>query len=174
MGFTATFGMSFTTMLPVFARDVLEVGPSGQGILLTGMGIGALTAAFCVASVGEKLPKGAVIIASSALYGLTVIAFSQSPWFPVSFLLMVASGVANVSCATVTQTVAQGHAAPEMRGRVMGVYQQTHTLMVLGGILAGALAATWGGPTSLMFMGGALVAAALTILALIPDIRAIR
>jgi predicted MFS family arabinose efflux permease len=174
MVFTATFGMSFTTLLPVFARDILDVGASGQGLLLTGMGIGALSAAFCVASMGERLPKGAVIISAAGLYGLSVLFFSQSVWFPLSFAMMVAAGAVNVACATVTQTVVQGQSAPDMRGRVMSVYQQTHTLMVIGGILIGALAGVWGSPTTLLVMGATLTIAALVILATMPHVRYIR
>jgi len=75
------FIIPFTTLLPVFARDILGVGATGQGLLLTGMGVGALCSAVLVASVGDQLPRGIVMLVGVILYGMSVVAFSISPWF---------------------------------------------------------------------------------------------
>ncbi|NIO09866.1 MAG: MFS transporter, partial [Deltaproteobacteria bacterium] len=52
----------FTTLLPVFARDILKVGVTGQGLLLTAMGLGALCSAVLIASVGDRLPRGLIML----------------------------------------------------------------------------------------------------------------
>jgi len=174
LALVGTFGMSFGTLLPVFARDILQVGSAGQGFMLTAMGIGAIVASFLVASFGETLPKGALIVSAAAVYGLGVMLFAHSTAFPLSMLLMIGIGSANVTSATLTQTVVQGHSSKEMRGRVMGVFQQNQILITLGSVLAGALAATWTSQTALTIMGAILSASALGILFANPQIRRIR
>src|SRR6266540_2306072 len=62
------FAMPFVTLLPVFARDILEAGPNGQGFLLSAMGIGALTSAVLIASFGDRLPKGVLMLLGMAVY----------------------------------------------------------------------------------------------------------
>ena len=78
----------FSTLLPVFARDLLHVGAQGQGLLLTAMGIGALCSSLLIASVGDRLPRGILMLGGVALYGLLVVVFSASPWFSLSMTTM--------------------------------------------------------------------------------------
>src|SRR5262245_10107857 len=62
------FIMPFTTLLPVFARDLLRVGATGQGTLLTAMGLGALCSAVLIASVGDRLPRGILMLGGVTVY----------------------------------------------------------------------------------------------------------
>jgi predicted MFS family arabinose efflux permease len=78
--FASLFMIPFSTLLPVFARDLLHVGAQGQGLLLTAMGIGALCSSLLIASVGDRLPRGILMLGGVALYGVLVV-FSASPWF---------------------------------------------------------------------------------------------
>jgi predicted MFS family arabinose efflux permease len=77
----ALFIVPFTTLLPVFARDILHVGASGQGLLLTGMGVGALGSAVAIAGFGDRMPRGKVMLGGVALYGIGAALFALSPWF---------------------------------------------------------------------------------------------
>jgi MFS family permease len=167
-------GMSFTTLLPVFARDVLGVGPAGQGLLLTGQGLGALCSAFLIASMGDSVPKGKLMIVGVALYGLLELAFSTSHWFAVSIAVMFLLGVCHVAANALVQTIVQGHTAAAMRGRVIAALQQNQVLMLVGGLLAGAAAAVWGAPVTVALMGLTCAAGAVTISLRIPHVRAIR
>src|SRR5262249_24245174 len=88
----------FTTLLPVFARGLLEVGATGQGGLLTAMGLGALCSAVLVPSLGDQLPRGLLMLWGVTLYGLSVVAFAASPSFRLSLGLMTIVGLAHVSC----------------------------------------------------------------------------
>src|SRR5262249_48836764 len=56
--FASLFIVPFTTLLPVFARDILDVGAAGQGLLLTAMGVGALGSAIIIAFFGDRMPLG--------------------------------------------------------------------------------------------------------------------
>jgi len=156
------FIVPFTTLLPIFARDILGVGASGQGLLLTGMGIGALGSAVIIASFGDRLPRGKFMLGGAALYGFSVVGFAASPWFQVSMLLMIVIGLANVCCHALVQTVLQTYSPPEFRGRTMSMFQLSNVVMTAGSIAIGALATFAGTQWAVALMGGA---GALAILA---------
>jgi MFS family permease len=168
------FIVPFTTLLPIFARDILGVGASGQGLLLTGMGIGALGSAVIIASFGDRLPRGMFMLGGAALYGLGVVAFAASPWFHVSMLLMIIIGLANVCCQALVQTVLQTYSPPEFRGRTMSMFQLSNVVMTVGSILLGALATLAGTQWAVALMGGMGVVAMLAIHFALPKAWQIR
>ena len=170
----ALLGQPFAVLLPVFARDVLEVGPEGQGFLLTFMGIGAVISAVLVASVGDRLPKGKLMTAGMTWYGLALIVFSHSLWFPLSLAMMLTIGLCNVATNALVQTVVQAHSPPELRGRIMGAFQQNQLLSNLGALLAGLIASTWGAQAAVEIMGISLVSSAVAVFAAVPTVRALR
>jgi MFS family permease len=168
------FGMSFATLIPVFAKDVLDAGPTGQGLLLTAIGVGAVGSAFVIGAIGDDLPKGLLMLAGVSLYGLSILGFAASPWLLVSMALMLVTGVCNVACTTLIQTVLQAQSAPEMRGRVMAAYQQHHVLNAAGGLAAGALALVWGPQVTVASFGAACIVAAVAIWFALPIVRGLR
>jgi MFS family permease len=149
----------FTTLLPIFARDILAVGAAGQGLLLTAMGVGALGSAVTIASFGDRMPRGIFMLGGAALYGLSVAAFATSPWFRLSIVLMVVIGVANVFCNALVQTVIQTYSPGEFRGRTMAIFQLSNVVMTGGSMLLGVLATLFGTQLAvgLMGAGGALM-----------------
>jgi MFS family permease len=147
------FMLPFSTMLPVFARDRLAVGAQGQGLLLTGMGIGALCSSFLIAGIGDRLPRGILMCAGAALYGILVALFSASPWFGVSVALMTVIGLCHVASQALVQTVIQTYSPPEFRGRTTSIYNQTQVVFLLGGMLIGALSSVIGAPWAAALLG---------------------
>jgi len=168
------FGFSTTALLPVFAKDVLQGGPTAQGLLLAAVGVGAVVSGLLVATIGDRMPKGMLMVAGVAAYGLSSLAFSASHWLPLSILFMFINGVCNVAATTLIQTVLQAESAPAMRGRVMGAYQQHHVVIATGGIIAGALASVMGAPFTVGIFGGACALGALAFMVAFPHIRTIR
>jgi len=164
-------GQPYTSLLPVFARDILGVGPTGQGILLGAVGIGAFLGAAAVATLGNTRKQGTIMLLAALLFGLTVFAFGASPWFGLSVLLMAASGVSNVSYGTQANTLLQNHTAPGMRGRVMGIYFLNRGLSPLGALFAGALATVVGAPHTLELMGLSCAAVVLWVWFAAPELR---
>jgi predicted MFS family arabinose efflux permease len=75
------FMVPFSTLLPIFARDILEVGAQGQGLLLTSMGVGALGSAMIIATFGDRMPRGIMMLVGVMLYGLLVVVFAVRPGF---------------------------------------------------------------------------------------------
>ena len=140
------FMVPFSTLLPIFARDLLDVGAQGQGLLLTSMGIGAFGSALIVATFGDRMPRGIMMLVGVMLYGVLVVIFSASPWFSLSMFLMAAIGLCHVSSHALVQTVIQSYSPPEFRGRAIAIFHMNQVLLLLGGMLIGALSAAIGAP----------------------------
>jgi MFS family permease len=172
--FASLFMIPFTTLLPVFARDLLHVGAQGQGLLLTAMGIGALCSSLLIASVGDRLPRGILMLGGVALYGLLVVVFSASSWFSLSMATMAVIGLCHVSSHALVQTVIQAYSPREYRGRTMALFHMTQVLLLLGGMLIGALSTLMGAPwaAAAMSIVGTLCMIALYVL--MPAARYIR
>lgn len=157
------FIVPFVTLLPVFARDILKVGATGQGLLLTTMGIGALGSALAIASFGDRMPRGLFMLGGLAVYGLSVAGFALSPWFGVSLALMVIVGFTNVCSHALVQTVIQTYSPSEFRGRVVSLFQQSQVVMTVGSMIIGSLAAFCGATWATALMAGAGILSVLAI-----------
>lgn len=171
---SSIFIIPFMTLLPVFARDVLHVGATGQGLLLSAMGVGALFSSVLIASFGDRVPRINVMLVGVTLYGIIVAAFAFSPWFNLSFLLMGLVGVVHVTSHALAQTVIQTYSPSEFRGRTMALYHMTHVILLVGGVLIGALASWLGAQwaTASLSLAGALSMAGIYFA--LPRARAIR
>jgi predicted MFS family arabinose efflux permease len=168
------FIVPFTTLLPVFARDLLGVGATGQGGLLTAMGLGALCSAVLLASFGDRLPRGLLMLGGVTAYGLSVVAFAVSPSFRLSLGLMTLVGLAHVSSHALVQTVIQTYSPSAFRGRTMAIFHMSSVVMTLGSTLAGTLAALVGARWAVAAMGAVGALLTLTIGAALPHARRIR
>ncbi len=172
--FASLFIVPFTTLLPVFARDILGVGATGQGFLLTAMGIGALGSAVIIATYGDRMPRGLFMLGGVALYGVGVVAFAASPWFYLSMALMVIVGFANVCSHALVQTVIQTYSPPEFRGRAIALFHMSQVVMTVGSMVIGSLAALCGTEWSVALMGSAGVLAMLSVHVALPRAWRIR
>jgi len=170
----ALFIMPFTTLLPVFARDLLGVGATGQGLLLTAMGIGAMISAVLIASLGDRLPRGLIMLGGVTFYGLSVTAFAASPWFQLSLGLMTIVGLAHVTSWALVQTVIQTYSPSALRGRTMAIFHMTQVVLTLGGMLIGILASLWGARWAVTSMSIAGVLSMIAIYVALPRARLIR
>lgn len=172
--FASLLIVPFTTLLPVFARDILDVGASGQGFLLTAMGVGALGSAMMIATFGDRMPRGLFMLGGVALYGAGVVAFAASPWFEVSMLLMVVVGFANVCSHALVQTVIQSYSPAEFRGRAIALFHMSQVVMTVGSMAIGSLAAMVGTEWAVVLMSTAGALAMLGIHAALPQAWRIR
>jgi predicted MFS family arabinose efflux permease len=168
------FIVPFTTLLPVFARDLLGVGATGQGGLLTAMGIGALCSAVLLASLGDRLPRGLLMLWGVTVYGLSVVAFAVSPSFQLSLTLMTLVGFAHVSSHALVQTVIQTYSPSAFRGRTMAIFHMSSVVYTLGSMLTGTLAALVGARWAAASMGAAGALIMVMIRVALPRARLIR
>jgi len=149
------FGMPYQNLMPVFAVDVLDVGETGLGLLMSMTGIGALMGSLGVASLGDFRRKGLLLIALGLAFGIALAVFGISHSYAFSLFILIAVGLANAGYMTLNNTIIQSSAPHEMRGRVMAIFMVTFALMPLGTLPIGAVAEAVG-PTFAV-TGGALI-----------------
>ena len=139
-----------------------------------GMGVGALSSSVLVASIGDRVPRGHVMLGGVILYGLSVVAFSASPWFKLSIVLMIVVGLFHVTSHTLVQTVIQTYSPAEFRGRIMAIFQQGHFVLTIGAMLYGVLASLWGAQWTVSTMATAGALSMVLIYITLPSARRIR
>ncbi|MER3474259.1 MAG: MFS transporter [Armatimonadota bacterium] len=165
------FAMSYTTLMPVFARDVLQVGKQGLGNLFSATGFGAVMGALVLARVAGTVPRGKVVLtaATGLCAGLTLFALSRS--YVLSLACLVLVGSCAVSALGSINALLQSLSPEHLRGRTMSLH--VFALMGLapfGNLLMGWLASHWTASTALVT--GALVCAFVVVLtAMRRDVR---
>ncbi len=108
-------------LLPIFARDILHIGPWGLGILRSAPAIGAATTAFLIASFPLRRRAGVIMLTCVLIFGLATIAFGLSKSFALSLVALLVLGAADMISVVVRSTLIQTHTPDEMRGRVGAV-----------------------------------------------------
>lgn len=161
--------MPFTSLFPLFAVDILDVGATGQGLLLSCLGVGAITGGLFVASM-KGGPVGKFMLIGAFVFGVSLVLFSRSEWMWFSMAMTFAAGAANTSFTTQDQTVVQMMAPDHMRGRILSIYMTNRALQPLGMALAGVLAHYFGGPNGVLIMGLDTIALVVCLGLLVPEI----
>jgi MFS transporter, DHA1 family, staphyloferrin A biosynthesis exporter len=164
-------GQPYQSMLPVFARDVLNVGPTGLGFLMTASAVGSLLGAFSVAGLAGLQRKGLVMSFALISFGLTLLAFAVTPWPIAAGALLFLAGASFQVYGTTNASLIQMIVPSEFRGRVLGVWQMDRGLIPVGSFLAGLIAEQAGAPFAVGLMATALAMVALAVLVLSPRIR---
>jgi MFS family permease len=169
--FNSVFGMSYLILMPVFARNVLNVGSQGFGFLQSAGGLGALCGVLAVAYFSHSQRKGSQAIGGAVIFGTLLIFFALSQSYPLSLILACALGIASQFYITMINAILQINLPDQLRGRVMGIYGLTWELMPVGGLIAGAIAEYAGAPAAVV-VGGSLVAfMALGVAIFFPNMR---
>lgn len=165
-----------TALLPIYARDILAVGPDGLGIMRSAMAVGAVSMALLLANLppARHPHAGRAIFLGVGLFGTAILVFGLSTSFVLSLAALFAMGVGDMASVFVRQTVMQLATPDAMRGRVTAV----HMLFVgasneLGDFRAGVVAA-WLGTVPAVLLGGAGTLAVVGLWAwLFPGLRRI-
>jgi MFS family permease len=165
------FSLSNQTMAPVFARDVLDLGPGGVGLLLSAPGVGSVLAMAFLASAGDMRRKGLVSLAALLLMAATLILFGFSNWVWLSLVALAVHGFGQAAYQTTNHTLVQLHTPDEYRGRVLAVYNMDRSLHPLGVVVTAALAELWGPQLAIAFNGVACVAALALVVTRAPALR---
>ena len=150
------FGMPYQSLMPVFAVDVLSVGETGLGLLMSMTGVGALMGSLGVASLGDFRRKGVLLIGVGLLFGIGLAIFGLSHIYALSLCILVVVGLSNAAYMTLNNTMVQSSAPLEVRGRVMAIFMVTFALMPLGTLPIGYVAEAVG-PTYAVSGGAVLV-----------------
>lgn len=157
IGLTAVlsvFGFQLVTLMPVFARDVLQAGATGYGFLMASLGVGALSGALAVAVFARRIRKGVTMITGGTAFGLLVALFGLSPALSLSLVLGALTGCAMIANNALTNTMIQTAVPDFLRGRVMGIYSFVFVGMApLGALQAGWVAEHLGAPAAVVIGG---------------------
>ncbi len=116
------FGIPFITFLPVFAQDILKVGPRGLGFLAGSSGVGSLVAALLIAYLGNVEKRGSLMFSSGLVFGVSLAIFSLSRNYDLSAAALAFAGWGMVSFLAVGNSSIQLSTPDGLRGRVMSVY----------------------------------------------------
>jgi predicted MFS family arabinose efflux permease len=169
--FNSVFGMSYATLMPVFARDILDVGSEGFGVLQTSIGAGAIVGSLTAARQARMGRRGLRALAGGVAFGALIVAFALSSSFPLSLVLIFLMGLTNSYYMITISTTLQVLVPDDYRGRVMGLWSLTFSLVPLGGAIGGWLAESITVPGAVA-IGGALVSImAIAMAALAPRVR---
>jgi MFS family permease len=143
-----------TALLPMFAKDILHVGPWGLGLLRAAPAVGAVLMSLVLTRWPLRQRVGRSLFASVALFGLCMLVFGLSTSFLLSLWVLAVSGAADTVSVVVRQTLVQMETPDEMRGRVSAV----NSIFIgasnqLGEFESGATA-EWLGPVGSVVLGG--------------------
>jgi MFS family permease len=163
--FNSFFGMAYITMMPAITVDVLGLGASAQGTLLGVGGVGALSMTLVLGLSPNFGHKGLLIIGGGVMFGISVAGFGVSahyfPSFRLAFVFMIIMGMSSsiymISIMSSLQLLVPNH----MRGRIMGFYGMTWSIMPLGATQAGLMSKLTGVPFAIAIGGAAVVLFAL-------------
>jgi MFS family permease len=171
LDFSQNFFGSGRALLPIYARDILGVGPQGLGLLYSATSVGALVMGTVMSVRTPVRRAGAWVLVSVAMYGVFMTLFGVSHHFWFSFLMLTAAGAANTVSFVLRNTINQLVTPDEIRGRVTSVNSMfTNTGPQLGQFEAGALASVIG-PVGTTAVGGLLVTSIAAGLAAVASVR---
>ena len=168
--FAVVLSMPYTILMPIFTEDILKVGGTGMGVLLSVSGAGAMVGSIILASLPNK-KRGLLLLASCIVMSLALAGFSLSTSWTLSLGIIVFVGLGQTGRMTLGNTLLQYYVDDEYRGRVMSIYMMEFGLVSFGAFAAGVMSESLG--VQWVVGGFAVVLTFLTILTLlfVPRIR---
>lgn len=174
VGVMSLFGVSYIILMPIFANTVLGVGVKGLGVLMSGVGFGALFGALVLARLGDFRNKGRFLVWSIFIFSFSLILFSLSRNYILSIIILSLLGGSSVAAMALINTLLQTRVNDEFRGRVMSMFMLTFAgIMPFGNLIAGSLSQAIGVSSAVLVSGVACAILFMTINFFYPDIRKI-
>ncbi len=165
-------GFSFhTTLVPIFAKDILDRDSVGLGILISSFGIGGLAGSMFWASIPNLKHTGMFCILAVMGWHSTMILFALSTNFYLSVGILVVTGMMFSSSLVLVLTVLMKTGRPEFRGRLMGLRTLAIYAHAFGSLGAGAVAGALGAPASAVLSGLFGIAMMLVLALIAPKLR---
>ncbi|HMM42695.1 MAG TPA: MFS transporter, partial [Thermomicrobiales bacterium] len=155
----------YMQLLPVYARDILAIGPQGLGLLMAASGVGAVSGALLVANATHLPWRGLFMLLATIAYGAVIVVFAFSTWVWLSMAMLMMAGLTGSAYMSLNNALLQLNVEDDVRGRVMGVYMLTWGLMPIGALPMGVAADLFGAPVAVA--AGALISSLLAALLMI-------
>ncbi len=171
LDFGATFFGTVNALLPIYAADVLHVGPAGLGLMFAAPSAGQVTTGFIMGSVARIRRAGRWVLIGIGLYGASMCLIAVSRFFPLTLLLLTCTGVGNGISAVLRSTSNNLLTPDDLRGRVAAVNSVfTGGGPQLGQFQSGLIAQAFGVATASL-VGGLGVLVLVACIALVPEVR---
>jgi predicted MFS family arabinose efflux permease len=169
------FAMPYNTLMPIFQKDVFQLGPESLGLMLAAPGVGAVISTLGLASVTNRIKrKGVLMLASLVVLGFSLMAFAWSPSLPLALVALAFVGACQILFNATTNTLLQMIVPDELRGRVMSIYMLDVGMVPLGAMFAGITTSFIGAPNTVTIMGAIVVVLAVLVAWRVPRIREVR
>ncbi len=173
LGFLLPVAGVYFAMVPVYARDVLHVNATGLGTLAASFAAGSLISSSYLAARGKMRHRGIAIAALGVAFGGGMVAFAVSNSFALSCAVSLTMGVIAGFWQNTLSTLVQLVAAPEMRGRVVGVFGMGFQMVGLGWLIGGVLGTLVGVETALVLSGIVFSTVSIGAIGMSTDVRQI-
>jgi len=171
LDFFATFFSSANTMMPIIARDILNVGERGYGLLSAAQSIGAVTAGLVISQISAIRRQGPIFLASVAIFGLATITFGLSNNFLLAMAALILMGAADSVSTIIRNTIRNLQTPDYIRGRMTSINQIFFQGgPQLGEVEAGVAAQLFGVPFAIISGGVGCIVAVMWIAKRFPQI----
>jgi MFS family permease len=162
----------YMTLLPVFARDVLDQGPVGLGLLSSAAGMGSFIGLVLTNYLRRYLSNGWILTGGTFGMALALLLFSQSTQFPLSWMLLLVTGMGQACFGIMQSSIVLLTASDEMRGQTMGVLVLAIGSDPVGKLITGGMAENFGAPFAVGLQAG-IAAILLAVIGIrLPGLRA--
>ncbi len=165
------FGFSFAVLVPVFARDVLEVGAVGMGMINAFRSGGGLIAGLALSSLGDFKQKGKLTMIVYLLFGFGLVLYANSPVYMMALVFIGVVGISAAAHDAMSQILLQLNVEEDQRGRAMGIWQLSIGFGVIGTYSLGVLAENFGAPFAQSVFGGVMVLVIVMIYFFMPKMK---
>ena len=168
---TEVLGFTHMTLLPVFAKDVLQVGPTGLGVMTAARQLGGLLGLWVLAGLGAYRKKGLMMFVTALGFGGGLMAFSLSGNIYAFLGVLLFVNACAMAVDTLYKTLMQELVSDEERGRAMGSWVLSIGFAPVGHVGVGALAGIVGAPRALLINGAILSVVSVVTMLAMPNIR---
>jgi MFS transporter, DHA1 family, staphyloferrin A biosynthesis exporter len=165
-------GTPYIFLMPIFADDVLGVGASGMGLLLSASGGGAILGSLIMASLPER-KRGLILLGSMVCWAVTLGVFAFSRSLPLSLTMMALVGVTQTAFITSSNSLLLRHTHEDYYGRVMSIFMMQFGVTSLGASLAGLLSESIGIAWTIGGFMALMLAFSVLLLVLLPRLRSL-
>jgi MFS family permease len=154
LGLVSLFVLPYSTLIPVYAKDIFKGSASTFGIIDSAIGLGAFGGAIFLASLksGQNLRK--ILAINTILFGVGLVLFSYMHFYLAALVCAMLAGFGMMSQITITNTIIQTTVSPNMRGRMISFYAMAFFgMQPLGGLIVGSVSQWIGVPATVMAEG---------------------
>lgn len=166
------FAVPYQTLMPIFQKDVLGVGPEGLGMLMAAPGLGAVLATLLLATFAHKVKRKELLLPTALiLLGVFLVLFARATSFSLALLVLVGVGGCQIAFMATTNSLLQMTIPDRLRGRVMSIYMLDRGFIPVGSLFAGVTAHFVGAPATVSLMGSVVILLALLVVWRVPLLR---